>query len=86
MRGRLYGTEGLVPVTFLTDSSAPVSPAGYGNATHAVHHPSTPIGTVTAIADYHSTENEHLYFSKGDVLVVTEYVRISEEEEVVAGE
>lgn len=86
LRGRLRGSTGLVPMTYVTASSSTVpstmtssGPSTPSTATGKTVRfpPGTPCNppvTVTATADYHTGEADCLYFSRGDQILITEYV------------
>ncbi|KAF8358326.1 hypothetical protein PRIPAC_93321, partial [Pristionchus pacificus] len=83
LRGRSRGQIGLVPMTYVSQSSTTPSHSTSNNSlSGAAAAPSrfpagTPLNppiTVTATTDYHTGESDCLYFSRGDQILVTEYV------------
>ncbi|GMS87205.1 hypothetical protein PENTCL1PPCAC_9380, partial [Pristionchus entomophagus] len=84
LRGRLRGQTGLVPMTYVSSSHSSTTPSHSTSnhslsaaATSSRFPPGTPCNppvTVTAVSDYHTGEADCLYFSRGDHIVITEYI------------
>uniref|UniRef100_A0A1I7X2I2 SH3 domain-containing protein n=1 Tax=Heterorhabditis bacteriophora TaxID=37862 RepID=A0A1I7X2I2_HETBA len=74
IRGRLRSSEGLAPLTFLSPLASPSSKSttNTGLASLAVLGGTGRV--VTAIADHNSDDPAHLYFSRGDRIIIVEDV------------